>query len=85
MANEYGIDNAGSNPTLISKETIESVVAAYPRGHWSSCFAKTIHKELELKPWAHSSAVPDFAETVARNKFMEPWDTLQIDASHPSG
>ncbi|KAF9733690.1 hypothetical protein PMIN06_006532 [Paraphaeosphaeria minitans] len=67
-------DNAGQNPTLISKHTIESVVAAYPRKQWSSCFAHTIGEEIALKPWAHSSAIPKFAETVAGNKLMEPWD-----------
>ncbi|KAJ4354237.1 uncharacterized protein N0V89_005971 [Didymosphaeria variabile] len=67
-------DNAGKNPTLISKYTIESVVATYPRNQWSSCFAHTIKEELALKPWAHSSAIPKFAETVAGNKLMEPWD-----------
>lgn len=68
------IDNAGKNPTLISKQTIESVVTAYPRKQWSSCFAHTIGEELTLKPWAHSSAIPNFAENVAGNKLMEPWD-----------
>lgn len=68
------VDNAGQNPTLISKHTIESVVAAYPRKQWSSCFAHTIEEEMALKPWAHSSAIPKFAETVAGNKLMEPWD-----------
>lgn len=68
------IDNAGKNPTLVSKRTIESIIAAYPRKQWSSCFAHTIEKELDLKPWAHSSAIPKFAETVAGNKLMEPWD-----------
>ncbi|EUC29872.1 hypothetical protein COCCADRAFT_7974 [Bipolaris zeicola 26-R-13] len=67
-------DNAGKNATLISKRTIESVVAAYPRNQWSSCFAHIIEEELTLKPWAHSSAIPNFAETVAENKLMEPWD-----------
>jgi len=74
-------DNAGANPSLISKSTIESVVAAYPRGYWSSCFAHTIGKEMGLKPWAHSSAIPNFAATVAGNKLMEPWDGLGGNAS----
>ncbi|KAJ4302707.1 hypothetical protein N0V90_001597 [Kalmusia sp. IMI 367209] len=77
-------DNAGANPTLISRATIESVVAAYPRGHWSSCFAHTIDEELSLKPWAHSSAIPDFAETVKGNKLMEPWDALGNNVSCPA-
>ncbi|KAF1974620.1 urea hydro-lyase/cyanamide hydratase [Bimuria novae-zelandiae CBS 107.79] len=78
-------DNAGANPTLISKETIESIVVAYPRGHWSNCFAHTIEQELTLKPWAHSSAIPKFAEAVAGNKLMEPWDALGSNDTCPSG
>jgi len=70
-------DNVGANPTLISKRTIDSVTGFYPRGNWSSCFSHVIEKELELKPWAHSSAIPKFAETVANNKLMEPWDKKQ--------
>ncbi|KAF2866016.1 hypothetical protein BDV95DRAFT_506032 [Massariosphaeria phaeospora] len=80
----FGVDNAGNNPTLISRQTIESVVAAYPRGHWSSCFSHTIDKELELKPWAHSSAIPNFAPSVAGNKLMEPWDALGRNISCPA-
>ncbi|KAF2685197.1 putative urea hydro-lyase/cyanamide hydratase [Lentithecium fluviatile CBS 122367] len=77
-------DNAGANPTIISKATVESVAAAYPRGHWSSCFAHTVEKELVLKPWAHSSAIPNFADVVARNKLMEPWDGFGGDATCPA-
>jgi cyanamide hydratase len=67
-------DNVGGNPTLISRETIESVVAAYPRGHWSSCFAIKIEEELRLKPWAHTSAIANFAADVQNNKLMAPFD-----------
>lgn len=75
------VDNAGKNPTLISRQTIESVVTAYPRGEWSSCFAHVVREELTLKPWAHSSAIPNFAETARGNKLMEPWDTLGTRSS----
>jgi cyanamide hydratase len=67
-------DNVGGNPTLISRETIESVVAAYPRGHWSSCFAIKIKEELTLKSWAHTSAIANFAADMQNNKLMEPYD-----------
>lgn len=67
-------DNAGTNPTLISKATIESVVNAYPRGPWSSCFAHTVNEEMALKPWAHSSAIANFAQRVSNNQLMKPWD-----------
>lgn len=60
----------------MSKATIESVVEAYPRKGWSSCFAKTIRKEIGLKPWAHSTHLgeKEFPEGVEGNKLMEPYD-----------
>lgn len=73
-AADDGTDNMGINPTLISKETIESVVGAFPRGHWSSCFAATIREEVGLKPWAHTTAIQGFAEGVENNKLMQPFD-----------
>jgi cyanamide hydratase len=67
-------DNAGLNPQLVHKDTIESVTKAFPRNKWTSCFAATIRKEIELKPWAHSTHIDGFAELVERNTLMEPWD-----------
>jgi cyanamide hydratase len=67
-------DNAGAQPHLVHKETIESVVKAYPRNQWTSCFADTIRKELALKPWAHSSHIEGFVEKVEANTLMEPYD-----------
>jgi len=71
-------DNVGLNPQLVHKETIESVVSAYPRMKWSGCFAKTIRKEIGLKPWAHTTHLGegDFPEGVLNNKLMEPYDEL---------
>ena len=40
------LDNTGKNHALISRHTIDSVVAAYPRSHWSGCFAHTIEEEM---------------------------------------
>ena len=59
---------------MVHKKTIESVVEAYPRNKWTSCFADTIRKELELKPWAHSSHIEGFTDIVEANKLMEPYD-----------
>ncbi|RDL42116.1 Cyanamide hydratase [Venustampulla echinocandica] len=69
-------DNIGGQAQLVSKGTIESVVAAYPRKGWSACFAKTLRKEISLKPWAHSTHLggKDFPEGVEGNKLMEPYD-----------
>lgn len=64
----------GINPELIHKDTIESVVAGFPRKKWSSCFATTIREEVGLKPWSHTTAIDGFAEGVEGNKLMEPYD-----------
>ncbi|KAH8598980.1 urea hydro-lyase cyanamide [Bisporella sp. PMI_857] len=72
-------DNVGRNPELVARETIEGVVALFPRKHWSGCFAKTIRKELSLKPWAHTSHLgePGFEERVEGNVLMSEWDALE--------
>jgi cyanamide hydratase len=72
-------DNMGLNPELVARETIESVVEAFPRKGWSGCFARTIRKENGLKPWAHTTHLGEeaFPQGVAANKLMAPWDELQ--------
>lgn len=67
-------DNAGANPQLIHKSTIESVVEAYPRKNWTACFAKVIREEIGSKPWSHSTHIRKFAQIVEANKLMEPYD-----------
>jgi cyanamide hydratase len=63
-------DNAGSFLTLISPETIDSVVKLYPRLNWSSCFSKFAATEISVKPWCHSTAVTDFVKVVKENKYF---------------
>ncbi|KAF2739007.1 cyanamide hydratase [Polyplosphaeria fusca] len=67
-------DNIGMNPFLIHRSTIDSVIGAYPRNEWSSCFAATIRQETALKPWSHTTSIEGFAEKVEANVLMEPWD-----------
>ncbi|KAI4159472.1 MAG: hypothetical protein LQ342_006551 [Letrouitia transgressa] len=69
-------DNMGGHSELVHKETIEDVVKHYPRQKWSSCFASTIRKENELKPWAHTTALgeEDFPNGVQDNQLMAPYD-----------
>lgn len=61
---------------MVDKGTIESVTKCFPRNGWSSCFAKTIRKENELKPWAHTTALgeEDFPNGVLDNQVMAPYD-----------
>jgi len=69
-----GIDNAGLNPQLVHRETIEAVTGQWPRNKWTSCFAATIREEVGAKPWCHSTHIEGFAELVEGNKVMEEWD-----------
>lgn len=69
-------DNVGKNAELVHHNTIVNITKAYPRMRWSQCFAHTIKKELELKPWAHTSHLgeKEFEEGVLGNKLMEPFE-----------
>lgn len=62
------------HPQLVDKETIQRVVAAFPREGWSECFASTIRKEVDRKPWAHTTAIDKFAEKVEGNQLMAPYE-----------
>lgn len=61
---------------LVDKATIEDVVKHYPRHKWAACFARTIRKENELKPWAHTTHLgeEDFPNGVLNNQVMAPYD-----------
>jgi cyanamide hydratase len=67
-------DNMGWQPHLISREVIEAVTRQLPRLSWSTCFSNQIRKEIEQKPWCHSTAIPGFAEAVAGNEVMKPYE-----------
>lgn len=67
-------DNVGMNPDLVSTKTIQAVTARFPRNGWSGCFADTIVQEIGLKPWCHTTCIPDFAEKVKGNALMQAYD-----------
>ena len=64
----------GWQPYLVDRSVIEQVVKQLPRLKWSACFSSTINKEIDEKPWCHTTAIPDFAEVVAGNKLMAPYE-----------
>lgn len=68
------LDNAGQFGELVDRETIASVVEAYPRYKWSGCFASTVREEVGAKPWCHSTHIERFAEKVEGNELMEPFE-----------
>lgn len=69
------LDNAGKNAQVVTEETIAAVAGRYPRNGWTRCFADTIGEEMELKPWAHSSAIEGFQGMILGNELMAPYDT----------
>ncbi|KAH8114868.1 cyanamide hydratase [Phellopilus nigrolimitatus] len=78
------LDNVGIRANLIHPNLIATTCTAFPRKGWSQCFARTIEKELALKPWCHTSTferpnwvegVPsNFATDVRGNSVMEKYD-----------
>ncbi|KAJ6470939.1 cyanamide hydratase [Mycena sanguinolenta] len=78
------LDNVGLRSNLIHPNLIESTVAAFPRLGWSEHFARVIEKELDLKPWCHSTTfeIPawtrgtpsNFATDVRGNDVMRPFE-----------
>ncbi|KAL6894994.1 hypothetical protein GGI43DRAFT_411603 [Trichoderma evansii] len=73
-------DNVSDHPYLknlteiIHTETLKDVVKTFPRQQWLGCFAKTIDEEERLKPWCHSTHIPNFSEVILGNKFMKQYE-----------
>ncbi|KAK2606038.1 hypothetical protein QQS21_003556 [Conoideocrella luteorostrata] len=73
-------DNVSDHPympdikDLIHVETREDVIKAFPRTGWLGCFAMTVQKETGLKPWSHTTHIPDFAQKILDNKLMRPYE-----------
>jgi cyanamide hydratase family protein with HD domain len=69
------LDNTGAYADLVHADTIKDVCAHFPRMRWSRCFAATVQSEIELKPWAHSTALgEEFSEKVLGNSLMDPYE-----------
>ncbi|KAK9368185.1 hypothetical protein V1509DRAFT_624501 [Lipomyces kononenkoae] len=73
-------DNVSNHPSvpnikdIIHIKTLEDVVKAFPRLGWLGCFAKTIQEEVRLKPWCHSTHIPDFDKMILANEVMKPYE-----------
>ncbi|PNY27771.1 Cyanamide hydratase [Tolypocladium capitatum] len=63
-------DNVGAHPTvdgyaeMLHEDTREDVIRAFPREGWLGCFAATVREEIRLKPWCHTTHIPDFASRI---------------------
>ncbi|TDZ26829.1 Cyanamide hydratase [Colletotrichum orbiculare MAFF 240422] len=69
------IDNFGK---IIHETTREDVNKRFPRLGWLGCFADTIRKEIELKPWCHTTHIPDFDKKVEGNTLMKPYEQSKL-------
>jgi cyanamide hydratase len=73
-------DNVGEHPhvedfgRIIDENTRGEVNEAFPREGWLGCFAETIRKEEALKPWCHTTHIPNFAEQVEGNQLQKPYE-----------
>ncbi|KAF4996935.1 hypothetical protein FDECE_12258 [Fusarium decemcellulare] len=73
-------DNVGDHPNvknfgeIIHEKTRDEINNKFPREGWLGCFADTIRKEEGLKPWCHTTHIPDFAEKVEGNQLMKPYE-----------
>ncbi|KAI9375923.1 hypothetical protein BJX61DRAFT_41656 [Aspergillus egyptiacus] len=62
-------DNIGGHPELVHDDTVKDVIEHYPRLKWSSCFARTVGEEVQLKPWAHTTVLGDFQGKILGNPY----------------
>ncbi|KAE8381686.1 hypothetical protein BDV26DRAFT_255253 [Aspergillus bertholletiae] len=69
-------DNTGAYADVVHPSTIEDVSRRYPRKQWSNCFAATIRRENELKPWSHTTTLGEeaFPAKVLGNSLMAPYE-----------
>ncbi|OAP54447.1 hypothetical protein AYL99_11548 [Fonsecaea erecta] len=61
------LDNIGAGKELVHPDTINNVVAEYPRPGWSGCFKRTVEKEKKHKPYAMVSRIEGFEDLIAKN------------------
>jgi cyanamide hydratase len=73
-------DNVGDHPMvkdigqIIHKDTREDVIRSFPREGWLGCFADTVREEIRLKPWCHTTHIPDFDKKIEANELMKPYE-----------
>ncbi|EQL03623.1 Cyanamide hydratase, HD-type [Ophiocordyceps sinensis CO18] len=73
-------DNVGEHPSvdgfagILHRDTREDVIKRFPREGWLGCFAATLRREVALKPWCHTTHIPDFERKVMGNELMRPYE-----------
>ena len=73
-------DNVGEHPMvegfgeMLHEDTRGDVNKAFPREGWLGCFADTVREEMKVKPWCHTTHIPDFDKKIEANELMKPWE-----------
>ncbi len=72
-------DNVGARGYLVHEATRGDVNRVFGREGWSGCFAGTVRREVEAKPWANSTRLggPDggtFVNAVEGNLLMAEYE-----------
>ncbi|PNP39249.1 hypothetical protein TGAMA5MH_08926 [Trichoderma gamsii] len=73
-------DNIGKHPhvknfeKLLHHSTVAEINEAHPRMKWSTFFSETIRKEMDIKPWCHSTVLVNFPNDTEANPLMKEWD-----------
>ncbi|KAI5456669.1 cyanamide hydratase family HD domain-containing protein [Mariannaea sp. PMI_226] len=73
-------DNCGKHPyvqdfdKIVTKETRDDVNKAYPRLKWNEWFSSTIKQEMCLKPWCHSTHIPNFDKDIESNTLTSGYE-----------
>ncbi|BGP36958.1 hypothetical protein JCM10449v2_000862 [Rhodotorula kratochvilovae] len=67
-------DNIAANRAWIHPKTAAQIVERFPREGWSDCFHHWMKREVELKPWSHTT-IFDFSGA----KGEQVWDMVLDD------
>jgi len=69
-------DNVGKYAGKLHKQSVDDVVARFPRLGWSGCFKAVLEVEGGAKPWCHSTfiGIQNFKDMVDGNDMMKPYE-----------
>ncbi|GAA6000494.1 uncharacterized protein JCM10292_001541 [Rhodotorula paludigena] len=68
-------DNIAQYRSWVHPQTVAEICKAYSRDAWAGCFHDTMKREIELKPWSHTT-IFDFS---ADEKGVTAWDHMLED------
>jgi len=69
------LDNHGAHSHLINRATVDSIVEAFPRLGWNDGFADAMEREVELKPYSHTTCFEGAIwENSRANEYMKRYE-----------